>query len=232
MIGLKNRSNGDSGRRTLSVFSQCLHIFPQLISRFRLLHSVTIVMVLNVVKPFPFLYCKGSLAALKDNSAQKLISLLHLSTTVSINNLIYFVSFLAQQAYFSSKPPSGVTRAKIGQNVTFHWNITLESGETLFLMSWKYSKTKMFEDSAVSIARRLNGKEASINKAFDGKVNVERNGTMTLYNVTAEQRGFYKCEVLLQDQFNEPLRDKAQLLVGRKYTRIFGFLSWQNLLTF
>ena len=126
----------------------------------------------------------------------------------------FFIS--AQQASFSSRPPDGVIKARIGQDVTFNWNYTVEDGESLVLMKLDYSKTYEFDNTKNTkrIAYQY-PHSMPINKVSKKKVHVARTGALTLYNVTVEDQGFYKCTVSL-DARAVPLTDTTLLLVGSK----------------
>ena len=127
---------------------------------------------------------------------------------------------LAQQAYFSSKPPPGIMKATIGQDFTFNWSLILEKNDSLVFMSLEYSKTEQFtETSTENIAYILQDSPPIVNNDFKGKVSVSRTGSLTLHNVSVEQRGFYKCSVSLQ-QKTRAVSIKRQLLVGGNYARI------------
>jgi hypothetical protein len=91
-------------------------------------------------------------------------------------------------------------------------------------MKLEYSKTNQFESSAKRIAYKLKGTNQSISSAFKGRVSVTRTGALTLYNVSVNQRGFYRCTVSLEDQ-DDSFAHKAQLLVGSKYIYCY-LLSW------
>ena len=110
-------------------------------------------------------------------------------------------------------------KATIGQDFTFNWSLILEKNDSLVFMSLEYSKTEQFtETSTENIAYILQDSPPIVND-FKGKVSVSRTGSLTLHNVSVEQRGFYKCSVSLQ-QKTRAVSIKRQLLVGGNYARI------------
>ena len=89
----------------------------------------------------------------------------------------------------------------------------MEDGESVLLMQLDYSETYQFENSAKRIGYKLLDGEPD--KGFRKNVHVARTGALTLYNVTVDDQGFYKCAVSFRNKAY-PLSDKTQLLVGRK----------------
>lgn len=87
------------------------------------------------------------------------------------------------------------------------------------MLKLDYSKTGQFESSGENIAFLLSAKDSmKISSSFEGRVSVKTTGALTLYNVTAAERGFYKCEVHGLDQFGQlrTITDEAELFVGGK----------------
>ena len=110
-------------------------------------------------------------------------------------------------------------KATIGQDFTFNWSLILEKNDSLVYMSLEYSKTEQFTETSTEKIAIILQDSLHIVNAFKGKVSVSRTGSLTLHNVSVEQRGFYKCSVSLQ-QKTRAVSIKRQLLVGGNYARI------------
>ena len=106
-------------------------------------------------------------------------------------------------------------KARIGEDVTFNWTVTLDDRESLPLIQFQYSRTKDFDESTRMVANKY-ADRVTITDPFQGKVNVSNTGALTLHNVTTNQRGYYKCTVTLLRQ-GTSITTKAHLVVGSKY---------------
>ncbi|XP_046858477.1 hemicentin-1-like isoform X2 [Xenia sp. Carnegie-2017] len=133
-------------------------------------------------------------------------------TLILVTILLAFsgVFYKAESAKFTSRPPRGVIKARIGDDVTLNWTFTLDSGEALLLYEVQYSKGKVFDNSAKRIAYILQDKVTVMNNY---KVSVEPTGTVTLHNVTEQERGYYKCTLSLANTVNI-FSDTVEVYVG------------------
>lgn len=101
-------------------------------------------------------------------------------------------------------------KARIGENVIFPWDFSLEDGDRLLVMKWEYSKTQSFETSSVRIAYRME-ERLFVYKPFRERASVELSGALTLRNVSIKDSGFYKCHIVHN---RGELQNNVQLYVG------------------